>query len=321
MATEYKVAKWQLAQRQSLDLDMKIIMTKRRIRIWHEHWNGHVHVSFSGGLDSTVLLHLVREEYPNTPAVFIDTGLEYPEIREHVKATPNVTWIRPKMSFMQVIKKHGYPIVSKQVSQQIREARTTASPILRKLRRTGIRSDGTYCATSKIPDKWLFLIHAPFKISERCCDELKKKPAHQAEKEFGWPYLGTRAEESEQRKLIYRRYGCNSFDMNRPRSTPLAFWLQQDIPKYIRKFNIPYSSIYDKGYIGTGCVFCAFGAHLSSPNRFQLLKKIHPKLWTYCMDKLGMGEVLKYCGIKTTPSRMEPLLIPEHQRSIVKGGL
>ena len=53
----------------------------------------------------------------------------------------------------------------------------------------------------------------------------------------------------------------------------------------------------------TGCVFCAFGAHLEkAPNRFQRLKITHPKLWDYCMRPweehgLGMRQVLEYIGI------------------------
>ena len=74
-----------LRQYQSLPLSAKIIMTQRRIRAWYDHWDGQVYVSFSGGKDSTVLLHLVRELYPDVEAVFVDTGLEYPEIRQFVK--------------------------------------------------------------------------------------------------------------------------------------------------------------------------------------------------------------------------------------------
>ena len=86
---------------------------------------------------------------------------------------------------------------------------------------------------------------------------------------------------------------------------------------YLKQFNIPYASVYgeivqDKngkyattGCKRTGCIFCGFGAHLEKePNRFQMLKKTHPKLWEYCMkdwDKggLGMKDVLEYINVKT----------------------
>lgn len=84
---------------QRLPLFAKVLMTKARIREWIAHYgeNG-VYVSFSGGKDSTVLLHLVREEFPEVEAVFVNTGLEYPEIQRFVKSFENVTILRPKMS-------------------------------------------------------------------------------------------------------------------------------------------------------------------------------------------------------------------------------
>ena len=83
----------------------------------------HVFVSFSGGKDSTVLLDLVREDYPKVEAVFIDTGLEYPQIRDHVKTFDNVTWLKPKMTFKQVIEKYGYPFIGKEVAEAVEGAR------------------------------------------------------------------------------------------------------------------------------------------------------------------------------------------------------
>ncbi len=71
-----------LRQMQSLPLQVKIRMTKERIRKWYEYWDGNVYVSFSGGKDSTVLLHIVRSLYPDVKAVFSDTGLEYPEVKK-----------------------------------------------------------------------------------------------------------------------------------------------------------------------------------------------------------------------------------------------
>lgn len=75
------------------------------------------------GKDSTVLLDIVRQDYPNVPAVFVDTGLEYPEIREFVKNFDNVIWLRPDMNFKQVIQKYGYPFFSKEVSECIEYSR------------------------------------------------------------------------------------------------------------------------------------------------------------------------------------------------------
>lgn len=114
----------ELRQKQALPLDIKIKMSKARIRAWiDEYGEDGVYVSFSGGKDSTVLLDLVRQDYPNVKAVFIDTGLEYPEIKDFVKTFDNVDIVRPKMSFRQVIEKYGYPFISKEVSSTVDYAR------------------------------------------------------------------------------------------------------------------------------------------------------------------------------------------------------
>jgi 3'-phosphoadenosine 5'-phosphosulfate sulfotransferase (PAPS reductase)/FAD synthetase len=65
------------------------------------------------------LANLVRQEFPTIPLVFVDTGLEYPEIKEFVKTFDNVTTLRPKLTFLQVIEKYGFPVISKEVSEMI----------------------------------------------------------------------------------------------------------------------------------------------------------------------------------------------------------
>ena len=123
-----------LKQMQSLPLEAKIIMTQQRIRQWYDHWEGEVYVSFSGGKDSTVLKHIV-DNTPgvyDVPAVFVNTGLEYPEIQKFVKDVKagrwdcfnsNVEILRPEMRFDEVINTYGYPVVSKEVSKYVKEAR------------------------------------------------------------------------------------------------------------------------------------------------------------------------------------------------------
>ena len=112
-----------LKELQSKSLEEKIQISTARIIEWYEHWDGKVYVSFSGGKDSTVLLDLVRRVYPDVPAVFSDTGLEFPEIREFVKSFDNVVLVKPKLTFTEVITKYGYPIISKNISNTIHGAK------------------------------------------------------------------------------------------------------------------------------------------------------------------------------------------------------
>jgi len=285
---------WQLRQMQSLPLEAKIIKSQQRIREWYEYWDGNVYISVSGK-DSTALLHLVRSVYPDVPAVFCNTGLEWPEIVQHIKTLDNVRIIRPEIPFRKVIQKYGYPVVSKEQSAFIEEYRTTKSAKLKKYRWQGNKKGGF-----KISEKWKFLVNAPFKISDKCCDVMKKKPFEIYEAETGRsPILGTTASDSDQRQGQYLRHGCNAFELGRPRSTPLGFWLEEDIWQYLRRFNVSYSPIYDMGYTRTGCMFCMFGVHLEGhPNRFERMKKTHPKQWNYCINKLGIGQVLDFIGIE-----------------------
>lgn len=285
----------QLQQRQSLPLRAKIVMSQNRIKQWYEYWDGLVYISFSGGKDSTVLLDLVREIYPEVPAVFCDTGLEYPEIRAFVRTFDNVTWLRPAMNFRETLTKYGYPVISKEQAKYIREVQRGTTEYMRNKRLHG--KNGS--RTGMISYKWQYLINAPFKVDERCCDVMKKRPMHQYFRQTGrYPYIGTMAGESSARQQVYIRYGCNAFNTRNPMSRPLTFWNEPDVWAYLREHNLPYSRIYDMGEDRTGCMFCMFGVHLEKPpNRFQRMQKTHPKQWDYCMNKLGLAAVLDYINV------------------------
>ena len=95
---ERKFTATDLKDLQSMDLGMKIQTTMAKFMEFYNHFNGQVYVAFSGGKDSTVLLDIVRKIHPEVPAVFVDTGLEYPEVKEFVKSWDNVEIIRPRMS-------------------------------------------------------------------------------------------------------------------------------------------------------------------------------------------------------------------------------
>lgn len=106
----------ELRERQALPLIVKESMTEVRLHEWQfnsQFGTKKGVVSFSGGKDSTVLLHIARKLYPDIPAVFSNTGLEYPEIQRFVRKFDNVTIVQPKMRFDEVISKYGYPLIGK----------------------------------------------------------------------------------------------------------------------------------------------------------------------------------------------------------------
>ena len=303
--------KYSLKLRQAMPLKDKIRFTERRIHEWVEHFgvNG-CYVSFSGGKDSTVLLNIARNLYLEIEAVFVDTGLEYPEIRKFVKTFDNVTILRPEMRFDKVLEKYGYPIVSKEVSECIDQARK----YLKDNKHYKYRMDKLNGEKSSHNcPQWKFLLDAPFKISNKCCNVMKKTPVHNFYHKTGkTPIIATMAEESSLRESQYLRQGCNGFKNKIPTSTPIAFWTEQDILEYIDTYKIPIASVYgdviktDKYYTTgcsrTGCMFCGYGCHLDKyPNRFQRLAETHPKQYDYIINTLGMGKVLDFINVEYKP--------------------
>ena len=94
----------ELHQLQALSLDEKVERTKARIKQWVEYYGlEKCYISFSGGKDSTVLLDIARKMYPDMKAVFLDTSLEFPELRQFVSTYDNVEYLKPPMNFRQVI--------------------------------------------------------------------------------------------------------------------------------------------------------------------------------------------------------------------------
>ena len=118
---------------QAMPLSVKIRMTKYRIKQWIERYGEDgVYISFSGGKDSTVLLDIVRQDYPNIPAVFVDVPTQYPELKEFAQTFENVEIIKPKISFAEVCKKYGFPLISKEVSESVYGAKRYLTSILKE---------------------------------------------------------------------------------------------------------------------------------------------------------------------------------------------
>lgn len=150
------------------------------------------------------------------------------------------------------------------------------------------------------------LLNVDFSISNRCCDVMKKQPIHNYSKKNDVYFITAEmASESRLRKQKWLQHGCNGFDLEIPKSTPMAFWTEQDVLEYLYKYNLPVAEPYGKvvelecqyTFDGeeckyattdcnrTGCMFCAFGLHLEKgKTRFQRLKETHPKQYNYCLN-------------------------------------
>jgi 3'-phosphoadenosine 5'-phosphosulfate sulfotransferase (PAPS reductase)/FAD synthetase len=302
---------------QALPLELKIAKTQLRIREWVDAFGEDgVYVSFSGGKDSTVLLDIARKMYPNIKACFVNTGLEYPSVRKFALSKENVTEVRPTMNFKEVVYKYGYPVISKEVAQTLWEARKSVRegkdiPTYRlaKLNGEARNKDGTL-SQFNIP-QYKYLLYAPFDISHKCCDVMKKKPSKDFEKKNGVaPFIGTMANESRLRQTKWLQYGCNAFETDRKTSQPMSFWTDNDVLAYIHKYGLDIAEAYGEVVIEgtergqmvladllqdfrdcsfcttkakrTGCVFCGFGI-VHDRDRFVLLEKEEPKLCDYVM--------------------------------------
>lgn len=351
---EYKYTMDDLSRMQAWPLSRKIQVTQTRLMEWKMKFKGQIYISFSSGKDSTVLADLAARIYaadqklnpdksdPLT-LVFVNTGLEYPEIQKFTKKFAE--WLRttyeipvnletrtPEMTFPEVLSKYGYPVIGKEVAKTVYYARRGSGWAVKRLE--GLNKHGEKDSFKERYIKYAFLSAAPFESSHLCCDVMKKGPAKAYEKETGRkPVVATITEESEQRQDSWLRYGCNSFDGDRPMSKPMSFWTEQDVLQYLKMTGIPLAPVYGEivnadgqinlfeeeepqklkttGCDRTGCMYCMFGIMSDKyPNRFQRMRQTHPRQYAYCIggghyengilkpDKtgLGLGVILDYIG-------------------------
>ena len=251
-----------LKQFQAEPLHYKEQRSLAKISEWFTYWQNMVYVAFSGGKDSSVLADLCALWCKLTKAtlylVFVNTGLEYPEIQKHVKFFAEylrkkygievvLEILRPQMRFDEVIKKYGYPMISKEVSKCVSSAKRLDSKYGQVCRD---RLNGTHKQKSGEISlfncaKYKPLLDVDFDISHRCCDVMKKSPSHDYAKLTGRkPMTAQMADESRLREQQWIKYGCNGFNMSSPVSNPMSFWTDQDVLQYIKR----EQDLYDREY-------------------------------------------------------------------------
>lgn len=343
-----KITAQELQLRLAWTLDMKIEWFCKVYSEFMIATNGHCYQSFSGGKDSQIGSHIIDKihdgtlkhitprwekvsSYPTPPRVFSNTGLEFPEIVSHVSNFENVTIVKPMMGFTRVVKEYGFAVASKKTAMMVRRIKDymenpkDSNSATLKLYTTGIKQNGKKSNSSKLPNIWRKLLSAPFKVSDQCCNILKKEPFSRYEQETGRkPIVFTTTQEGDQRAVSYLKTGCNTLDEGKEKSRPYSIFTDADTWEYAYRWQIRFAEVYYERTIPveqldgtlvkttiaaetrTGCMWCQFGIHLEDKyknNRIQRIAISHPKLHDVIINKVGLGEVLKYIGVPFLPKR------------------
>lgn len=207
-------------------------------------------VAWSGGRCSTAMLHMALRVNPEIKVMFVNTGVEFPEIIRFVEKMSrewnlNLTVVKPEKTFWDIVKENGFP---------------------------GIRTPGDSTTKRKSRDVPL------------CCKWLKEKPVKKFSLETGTEAFitGMRAAESRVRALVIRQKGAQFYFVKSQgvwKYHPLAFWRTKQVSDYIVENNIPLSPIYKK-IDRSGCwpctAFIGWRENLMSanPKLYEALNKM-----------------------------------------------
>lgn len=315
-------------QKQSLPYEAKVTHAIVKAREFYDHLDGDVFCSV-GGLDSlTLLLFLRKHVSKDIPGVSV-SSLEDLSIQKIHKQLDNMVILVPYKTKTQVIREHGFPVISKEKAGKIKMLQNPSekNATVRHAIMTGDtgKQGGWRTGTRmRLPQKWLDLFGglenekygtnyqvAPFRVSPDCCYHMKEKPCDDfARKNKLKPYIGLMASEGGQREKALTKHGCNYYGKTVTRSCPFAIFHRQDVLRLALDLDVPVPEIYGEIAMQpnrtlettrakrTGCTMCGFGIHIEKrPHRFDRLRKDSFKEWEFWMYKMGWGQVLDYIGV------------------------
>lgn len=324
-------------QKQSLPYEAKVLHAKQRAKehvAWAVEHNYDTCVSI-GGLDSITLYYFLKSIGLDPTPVSV-SSLEDKSIQRVHQMIPGMVILAPYKTKTQVLREHGFPVISKDKAAKIEKLQQPNSPkqtLIHALVTGQMGQQGKfgYSGKLKLPEKWIRLFGghykhhrpdinwdqlkcggvAPFKVSAECCKWMKEKPAQDWQKEHNMvPFLGLMASEGGQREMGLIKNGCNYYSKTTKRSCPFAIFSRQDLLQLAVDLDVPVPEIYGrierntKGELfttraqRTGCTMCGFGIHIEKrPRRFDRLREDNPAEWNFWMYDMGWGKVLDYIGV------------------------
>lgn len=209
----------EVEERVRMPFEQKLAETGSIIEHHLEEFNGKCVISFSGGKDSTLVLHLVRQIDPEIEVVFNDTGVEYPETRDFVQSLENLWQLKlitvpPLKTFWQCWDEYGTR--RKKSGQHKRLARCCywlkEKPMILAIRQHG----------------WLGM------------------------------FTGNTAVENRQRMFVAKHKGTcyHNKQWNLCKIHPILWWTEEEVWAYTKDNLLPVNPLYAKGAHRVGCMPC-----------------------------------------------------------------
>ena len=190
----------ELERLRALSLDEKIEWSQERIECALRELNT-PSLAFSAGKDSTVLLHLVKQQKPDIITIYGNTTIEFPECIQFAKQLRkdwnlNFYEARPDRSFWWIVENYGWPLMGKTFGVGGVAHKESREQFFDDLAARG-ELTGQYAIQAEVP------------ISSACCTFLKERPSEKLQKQLGVDgvFLGILASESRQRMFNFLQYG------------------------------------------------------------------------------------------------------------------
>ena len=230
--------------------------------------HGRAVIAYSGGADSTALLHMAAETGLKPILIWCDTRMEYPETRAHVEAQA---------------KAYGLPLAIARARREPQDQwRQTGWPMLGKM--------AARIWTVKHRNAGFAL-----NVSE-CCREMKIKPARRLTRNLGCTVqiTGQRGKTDDRIRGMRNALDGPVTWKARDRmwiANPLVGWTDDDIAGYTAQHNLAKHPAKARGAGTIGCVFCGGGSQFENSG-YRVLRRTWPEAWRKFIVEWGGGHVI-----------------------------